>query len=222
MYITPTSNDSALYNESWLAESTALAQRALVLDQLKRPNKTQPFYHFIQLLAVLAYHEPRVEAGKPLTLLDAGCGVGHYGVLLRQLAPRVLYTGTDLSQAMLDNTILENGVFIQRPFEQNEFGLYDVVLLSQVLEMTDSPRAALFDVLRAMREGGWLLMHRLRHDDIGARAVLEATYGGLPARNYIWDMAELRLDLEAWGAVCKVHGWGDSATASLLFQKCSM
>lgn len=218
MSTTPTLSASAPYVDSWLLESTALAQRTLVEEQLKRPNKAQPFYHYVQVLAALGVREPKIEAG--YTLLDVGCGVGHYGVLTQHLTPRVQYVGTDTSPHMLEHTIFPEGKFIHRAFEDNEFDAYDVVLLSQVLEMTNDPRNALRLAVGWMRDGAWLILHRLRHDDVGERVVYEPTYGNLPAQNYIWDLESLRLELEGFGRVCLIHDWNDQQTVSLLFHRC--
>lgn len=217
MYTTPTSSNSVLYSDSWLQESTARAQRELVSAQLQEAQKVEPFYQFNLLWEALMRYAPSLQDNG--RLLDVGCGVGHYGVLLKRLAPRVRYTGTDLSPSMIEARIDPEANLHVAEFMENDFHAYDVVLLSQAMEMTPDPRAALRHVLATLLAGGWLMLHRLRHDHLEERVVHEPTYGGLPAHNYFWNLDSLQSELREWGQVMEVHSWANRSIASLLFHK---
>lgn len=209
------SNNLTLPADPWLLEATAQAQLDLVLKQLKNENKTQPFAEFRTLLDCWQ----RQQSTNPAyaNLLEVGCGVAHYGVLLQRWAPRIVYVGTDHSPYMIANSLMP-GQVRQVPFEENDFD-YDIVLLSQVLEMRDDPPFALEHVLSKLRPGAFLMLHRIRFDKQGARAIYETTYNNAPARNYIWDLWELVLGLQHWGIVHNVNAWAGENVASLLFQK---
>lgn len=213
----PTLNNSVQYSEAWLQEATARAQRKLVTEQLRYQNDVEPFNRFRKLLGVLLERAPYLEGGG--RMLEVGCGVGHYGVIVKGAAPFLHYTGTDLSPYMVEARLDPDADLRVAEFLENDFGAYDVVLLSQVLEMTVAPRASLEHALANLKRGSWLMLHRLRQDDVGERVVHEPTYGGLPAHNFVWDLDKLLRGLWGWGKVTDIHSWADRRQVSLLFQK---
>lgn len=213
----PMLSNYAQYSESWLQESTAQAQRKLVSAQLQDERKVEPFYQFRKLLFALATRAPHLQEGA--RILDVGCGVGHYGVLLKNAAPFLFYTGTDFSPYMIQARLDRDADLRVAEFMDNDFHAYDVVLLSQAMEMTPDPRAALSHVLATLRNKSWLMLHRMRFDGAGERVVHEPTYNNQPAHNYIWDLDKLRWELGEWGSVTDTNTWTDQNTVSMLFHK---
>ncbi len=164
---------------SWLLPETALEQRGLVLRQLQHPESVAPFSIFLEAMRFVS---PDSE-----TLLDCGCGTGHYGELLSRFHPSIRYYGTDFSPAMIAET---RGIdFNVCAFEDNDFGSYDIVLLSQVMEYTQSPWASLEMVLDKVK--GDLILHRLRVTSERSHADFIEGYGGRTEQNYVWNIADV-------------------------------
>lgn len=154
-----------------------------------------------------------------MSLLDVGCGVGHYGVLCARYHPEIRYFGTDVSPHMItqaQDLLRGNGVravLAACPWNESPLAFFDIVLVSQVLELTDDPPAALQFVLEHAKKH--VLLHRLRVRGTPGR-VYEPTYCSYPARNYIWDEAELLKMVSRYGMVPPVEHWEDSITLRLV------
>lgn len=107
----------------------------------------------------------RETAGRPLRILDAGCGTG---LLRRRLADGAFsdYVGVDLSAAAIAvarSQDHERSRFEAGDVSAMELGRFDVVVLNEVLYYAPDPRAFLAG-LRAMREPeGLLLVSMWRH-----------------------------------------------------------
>ena len=74
----------------WDRADVVAAQHALVMRELASDAEIGPYAAFRWAMGII-----NLEYRK--SLLDAGCGVGHYGVLCDRFYPRVQYHGTDLS-----------------------------------------------------------------------------------------------------------------------------
>lgn len=163
---------------TWLEPEAALKQRSLVLEQLRHPEKVDVFRYFFK-----AMRHVQLKEG---TFLDVGCGVGHYGLIIEKLYPHLRYYGTDISPAMIEQAKELNplGTFRVCPFEKNRFGDFDVVLISQVMEMTESPWAALETAL--LKCCRYVILHRLRLVKTYDRQFLETSYCG-ETRGFEWN-----------------------------------
>jgi ubiquinone/menaquinone biosynthesis C-methylase UbiE len=127
-------DDAALANryEVWY---TVRGRRAGVLEQ--------------RLLAALLAYFPQAE-----TLLEVGCGTGHFARWLAQRGYRV--TGLDLSPVMLAEAAKRNGLpyivgdALELPFADRSF---DIVALITTLEFVADPERALGEAARVARSG---------------------------------------------------------------------
>lgn len=200
----------------WQRTDVALAQRKLVLQQLDEEQTCPPFQAFRRAMDFLLSTEEllRVRGGG---MLEVGCGVGHYGVLVERHYPTLSYFGSDLSMAMVENSLLEPSQVTCCFFEENDFSTFHIVLLSQVLEMLEHPDLALELALQRLRAGSYLILHRLRWQRAPARSLQEETYCGYMARNYVWNIEDLLPRLRVFGTVRYLDRWETNAT--LLFQK---
>lgn len=198
----------------WLLPDVADAQLELVRTQLALEQKGKPpppFLAFLKALRHVMVACPELETG---TLLEVGCGVGHYGALCARHYPRLHYFGTDISSHMIAHAkaLVPGGHFFATPFDENAVEGFDIVLLSQVMEFTEDPIESLRRVLRQMRSGRTAILHRLRWSKGPSRRVEEKTYLDYDTVNFIWnepDVFELCLD---FGVISRVDQWDGSAT----------
>jgi SAM-dependent methyltransferase len=97
------------------------------------------------------------------TLLDVGCGTGHWSTFFAEMGYRV--TGVDISDRMIEAArpaapqctfLLANAG--QLPFDN---GAFDVVAAMATLEFLSDPAAAVREMVRCAKEGGRLLVGTL-------------------------------------------------------------
>ncbi len=172
---------------SWENPAVALAQRALVEQQLKAPHSIPPFEAF--------FHAMDCVIKNAKSILDIGCGVGHYGVLCKKEYPWLKYTGIDISRAMIGEaaTLCPDVKFFVKSFDEclewNVFRGFDIILVSQVLEYQDNPPAALKKLL-SLNPHGVLILHRMKrtlHEGELSHEIQEPTYCGAWAKNFVWE-----------------------------------
>jgi SAM-dependent methyltransferase len=194
--------------DGWKQPEVAKAQRALAETQMADPMAISPFKYFIEAMRTI-----RMTEGT--SLLDVGCGVGHYAHVCRQFFPRVDYCGADYSRAMIAEAKdwLPDGNFKVKPFDECNFWDYDIVLLSQVLEYLGDPVAAVNEVL-TKKHHGHIILNRLRLTD-GApyRVESEPCYCGFTGPNFVWNLAQLIEQVNTHGGKLKWSAvWGSNAT----------
>lgn len=201
--------------DPWKQEKVAAAQRDLVLRQLKQPETIAPFAAFITTMRALELR------GEP-TLLDVGCGVGHYGVVCARFFPAIAYHGVDYSRPMIDEAraLCKTGQFHIKEFDKTNFWDYDIVLVSQVLEYQPEPFAALAHAL-SKKHRGYVILHRLRLTAGASHKVeSEACYCGYTAPNYEWNQGELIAFVgDNGGLVKRLDKWDNSATLVIVDRK---
>ena len=194
----------------WQLPDVATAQVELVTQQLKNAaqgNTPAPFAAFLQAMNFVLT-ETHWRAPK---FLDVGCGVGHYGMLLQRELPHVRYVGTDASPAMIARARLgaPKRAFLICEALKNDFQKFDIVLLAQVLEVSQSqPPLALDEILKQLPQNSFLILHRLR---LGQRShvVSEPTYLGYSAQNYVWEGPKLLRQLARFGDVRYYDVWNE-------------
>lgn len=206
----------------WQLPDVATAQVELVTQQLQedaKGNAPAPFAQFIKAMQFVldtlhTMHTPKQSAPK---FLDVGCGVGHYGMLLYRHFPTVRYVGTDASKAMIARARLgapQRAFFVCEALENN-FQMFDIVLLAQVLEVSQSaPPVALNEILKRLAPNSFLILHRLRLGEFNLNTV-EPTYLGHPSANYVWDGVRLVRQLARYGGVVYSASWEKNATLVL-------
>lgn len=106
---------------------------------------------------------PQLTAGRPLRILDAGCGLGQMGLRLAELGHEVVLS--DLSEKMVEETRL---LFARdlpetapqlihgtvQDLQADELGQFDLVLFHAVLEWLAEPKQTLQHLLTLIRPGG--------------------------------------------------------------------
>ena len=176
----------SMIDGGWQSVEVAAGQRALVEAELARDPATVAPY--AALLAVL--DSLRMTLAPDVSLLDVGCGVGHYGTLLRRYRPRIRYRGTDSSLPMIAIARQREPdlSFNYCDIRDNDWQA-DIILLSQVVEVTPNPLGYAARVLNRSR-ASYLIWHRVR---LTGRSgfVDEPTYAGRRGPIWRWAMSDL-------------------------------
>lgn len=184
----------------WLTPEVAAAQRQLVDWELNTIGNSEPYAPLGRALGTL------LPAAGSL-VLDAGCGVGHYGTWLKRAWPELVYLGTDYSAHMIAQAQeREPGLtFGVCEFGANAFEQASVVLVSQCLELQDDPWLELFRLLR--RAAGAVILHKIRL--AGESGFIdEPTYAGHMGQIYLWSLSELERFITAAGRRWQMVSWG--------------
>ena len=176
--------------EDW-ASGAAPEMLALVRRQLEAPDLVPPFRGFRYALEhVLG--DPQV--GRPLRLLDVGCGVGHYSELVeRWYGDSVVYEGCDASAEMVataaatwpGRSFAEDDVL--RP--QIPYGAFDVVLAGALVDVLPEWRPALESLLGC--DAPYVILHRQRVT--GRRTTVRRARGYAGGHTYRTVLAEADL-----------------------------
>ena len=193
---------------SWLKADVAKAQRKLVEQELKGvwPKTYNTFVHAME--AICPEHIN--------TLVDAGCGCGHYAIICQQKWGHIRYTGTDVSQYMIKQarTLAPLAFFERCEFLENNFGAFDVCLTAGTIEYTSSPLDSLDFILETARN--YVILHRLHLTDDESHQVLEPTYCGNNERKMHWNEGELRNIIADYKSEILYRGtWDDQLTLVL-------
>ena len=112
----------------------------------------------------LCQQVPRIESGRPLRILDAGCGTG---AMARKLAGRHELTCCDISRRMIDavkDTLSGEQTafdvrYIHAPFQSlddQEAESFDLVLCHAVLEWLAEPEQAVCELRKLLKPDGYL------------------------------------------------------------------
>jgi SAM-dependent methyltransferase len=143
-------------------------------------QSTRPQASWRQALRSLNYHvgamirwrwlaravAPFLDGGA-LRVLDAGSGNGDYAFRLARRYTRASFHGVDVDaehvsacQARLRAAPLSNLIFAQGDLTRSQgTNLYDLIYNVDVLEHIADDRAAIANLARALRPGGWLIIH---------------------------------------------------------------
>ena len=138
--------------------------QALIID----PRRPQPYRLRLARYAALAqdisdWAGAAAREGRPLTVLDVGCG---WGVLLRHLEDQPHFSNMTLSAADVTDTALYKTELYRDYFIGDLTGGYpqigsdgyDVVVCEQVLEHLDALDRAMAALVRIVRPGGRLVI----------------------------------------------------------------
>ncbi|NWF38359.1 methyltransferase domain-containing protein [Mariprofundus sp. NF] len=128
---------------------------------------------------------PQLTAGKPLRILDAGCGLGQMGLKLAELGHELVLS--DLSEKMVDQTrtlfaekLPDVAVeYIHGPVQEmsaEELGQFDLVLFHAVLEWVAEPKETLEHLLTLIRPGGDLSLMFYNRDALIFRNLIRGNW----------------------------------------------
>jgi SAM-dependent methyltransferase len=185
----------------WDLPEVAAAQHALVTRELIEDATAPvgPYAAFRWAMDTIG-----LERG---SLLDVGCGSGHYGVLCERFYPRINYYGTDVSDHM---TVYARGLaplgkFSVCEFRDNKFSDHDIVLASQVLEVLDFPFDSLDTILLKFKRH--IILNRIRTTAEPSHRITEGTYVGNVGRNWLWNLDELTRFIEVRADIVARNDW---------------
>lgn len=197
----------------WDLPQVAQAQHDLVLRELSAPETCWPYVAFRWAMEIInrypdmhlfekIYYEKR-----PTALLDAGCGVGHYGVLCERFYSGIRYHGTDISPAMIDQArqLAPLSTFSVCDFKDNAFGDYDIILTGQTIELTDDPPAMLDWLL--MHAKRYILLNRIRLTPNESHRITEGTYCGEMGRTWLWNQEDITECIKKRAQIVAVNDW---------------
>lgn len=155
--------DPELWSGAWTAKSCAKQQFELAFQELKHwvaGGAVAPFDVFRTLLSAVGV---TAKQGRGKSLLEVGCGVGHYASVLWHFAPKMSYTGVDFSAEMVRTVRTHYSspmVAIQAAAEELPFPneSYDVVVLGSVIGCCNDWQAAVREAFRVSRK--FVMVHR--------------------------------------------------------------
>jgi SAM-dependent methyltransferase len=101
-----------------------------------------------------------LSIGRCATILDAGCGDGHYAVKIAKKLPHARVTALDLRPAVNENRCPTNISFIcDDLLLLNTTDVYDFIYSIDVLEHIPSNFIVIQNFFRALKSGGYLYIH---------------------------------------------------------------
>ncbi|HWP40458.1 MAG TPA: class I SAM-dependent methyltransferase [Tepidisphaeraceae bacterium] len=196
--------------ENFKDERFAAAQAANAQRELERfdGQNIESFRRGIDLVRNLPIDD--------FSLLDIGCGVGLYGVLLRRYSgKRFDYAGCDFSPAMVAQaTRLNPGCPISQADARHLYHMsksFDVVWISALLEHVPEYEQVLAEAARVGRQ--YMLLHRLfLHGGKTQRQILttradEYPFEGFTYPRTIRNINEFDAELEKHGRIISRQAW---------------
>lgn len=130
-------------------------------------------------------------------ILDIGCGVGTYVRKLREFAPAVV--GIDIDRVRLTNGARETPGLLLAASEALPFpeGVFDMVLLNEVIEHVRDDRRTLEEATRVIRPGGHVVLFAPNRffpfETHGVYLGSRFVFGNIPLVNYLPDPVRNRL-----------------------------
>lgn len=202
-----------MHDGGWHTPEVARAQRELVEQELANDAIGKPNAPLREFRKALKWFSKNLK--HPFSLLDVGCGVGHYGILCDRYAPYIRYNGSDASQAMVNEArVLADqyrtlDLFVVKDWSENDYLPYDVVLVSQIAEMTEDPPAVIEFILQHAKR--FVILHRLRMTGKAGR-VYEKTYCEHEGQNWVWNQLKLEALITQYSRVVYESYWDGHAT----------
>ena len=142
------------------------------------------------VLAYLDFLELRVR-----TVLDMGCGIGHWATAMRQARPRIRYTGIEWSQHLCDRFGWTRGSVV----DHTPGKTFDLVVCQGVLQYLDDRQAARAITNLARCCHGALYVEALTVGDWRHNCDRTVTDGDVNLRTANWYRQRLRRHFVAIG-----------------------
>ncbi len=157
---------------------------------------------------------PELSEGKPLRILDAGCGLGQMGLKLAEQGHQLLLS--DLSKKMVEETgkLFEREfpnaaiTLLHKPVQElaaEKFGQFDLILFHAVLEWLAEPEKTLHHLTHLLKPGGHLSLMFYNRDALIFRNLIRGNWRKAESDNLQGDEGGLTpyhpLTLE------EVEGW---------------
>ncbi len=128
---------------------------------------------------------PSLHAGRPLRILDAGCGLGQMGLRLAQQGHELVMN--DVSEKMLAETQQlfaeqmpeHNAQFIHSPLQDlldQDLGQFDLVLFHAVLEWLAEPKETLRQLLSLLKPQGYISLMFYNRDALIYRNLIRGNW----------------------------------------------
>ena len=191
--------------ESWLRPGVASQMRNLVAQELANGDQGHPPYrYFVMAMEYVIRH---IDFRARHTMLDAGCGVGHYAHIVHRYWPHINYHGFDFSKHMVEKALAwspnKGFKFFVADAKEFDYSGYDIVLASSLIEVMDEWAEGAQAICETAR--GFVILHRVRtHHALTVREEHEG-YEGQPTYAWVHEPMELvnffedrGLDLQWW------------------------
>ena len=128
---------------------------------------------------------PQLTAGRPLRILDAGCGLGQMGLKLAKLGHELVLS--DISEKMVNETkkLFENEAckssvtFLHKPVQAlsaDELETFDLILFHAVLEWLADPEKTLHHVSSLIKSDGHLSLMFYNRDALVFRNLIRGNW----------------------------------------------
>jgi len=139
---------------------------------------------------------PELSAGKPLRILDAGCGLGQMGMKLVQLGHELVLS--DISEKMVNETrklfeneaLKENVTFLHKAVQElnsQELGQFDLILFHAVLEWLAEPEETLQHLTQLIKPEGYLSLMFYNRDALVFRNLIRGNWRKAESANLQGD-----------------------------------
>lgn len=157
---------------------------------------------------------PELSGGRPLRILDAGCGLGQMGLHLAALGHELVLS--DISKKMVEETglLFEKELpeakikLLHKPVQEliaDELGQFDLIFFHAVLEWLAEPEETLHHLTHLLKPGGHLSLMFYNRDALVFRNLIRGNWNKAESANLQGDEGGLTpyhpLTLE------EVQGW---------------
>jgi len=158
--------------QSYLQKRKTLRLIYRVIGEYRFPLRLRNFY--LRQSLPFNFH--------PKNIWDAGCGRGQTTFFLAKIYPHAMVLGTDISSKAVEQCTLimqqshsGNISFHVRDLVESDFeNSFDMIMLFEVLEHIDDYQTAIQKISKALRPGGYLILHtpaegKFQADNFGLR-----------------------------------------------------
>lgn len=175
---------------SWHRPDVARGMYDLTAGELQDESHP-PYKYFLMAMDEMKRCITFPPAPCSVRVIDAGCGVGHYGYLIRKHYPNIVYVGLDFSKAMVQqarNSYPEL-VFLEEDAKTFDYSPYDIVLASSLIEVMDQWDEGAEAICKTAH--AFVVLHRVRVWSLSTERTEPEGYPNQPTYAWIHNEAEL-------------------------------